>query len=106
MRCELAAPERSAHTHTKSPLPPRSSQAWVWALVSAVGTLLLEGALLVLRLSRADALEARARRGQEGRPAAPAPLDPLGEELLGALGGRGGAAEGEALGDRAKDKDA
>jgi hypothetical protein len=41
-----------------------SDGAWIMALVCGGGTLLLEGALLLLRLSRAEALEAQRRRAK------------------------------------------
>ena len=72
------------------PFFPHCLQAWVCALLSAVGTLLLEGALMVLRMSRADALERAekaAREAARGKVVA-APVDPL-------LGCEGGVVAGE-----------
>jgi hypothetical protein len=72
-------------------------QAWVCALLSAVGTLLLEGGLMVLRMARADALEKEelaVRVAARGREVAAA-VDPL-------LGCEGGVVSGDFAADKVK----
>lgn len=47
---------------------PNSTGAWTLALVFGIGTLVLEGTLLVLRLSRNDSYERKGRQGKSENP--------------------------------------
>ena len=78
-------------------LPRNHLQAWVCALICAVGTLVLEGGLMVLRMSRADAYaqaERVARDAVQSKEVA-APVDPL-------QGCEGGTISGESLKEKAE----